>query len=361
MPNGNSQDPQSGLLSPEVPDGFFRKVLEAMSDVVLVTDAEGRFRFVCPNVESVTGVPPDHVAARGNVGNVLDPDPAEHLDAQQVSVLMNVPTRLMGPDGDAHELLCNVRRCDIDGDSRLYVGRSLSEFDVAARLLQRIFGHAQDAILFISPSGRRIVDCNPAAATLLGYDKQDLVGSSTEKIHIDRESFLEYGRLSAADIQEGGSFQTRYRLRHRDGYPLDVDIRTVAIDTAAADSLGFISIIHDVSKQCAAEDALAMVHGVVRKIMDCRTVKEALLPMLNAICRRSDWAVGEAWLNRDDSPGTFERVADIAREPAASTYLKRTTATVADLQDPLVGRAATTRQPVVVDDLSATPGTPRTC
>jgi len=179
-------------------------------------------------------------------------------------MLKNQPARLVLPGGSSHELLLNISRCDILGDSRLYVGRPFTTFDFASKLLHRIFWHAHDAIVCVSKTGRTIVNCNAATGRVFGFKRGELIGKSTEVLHADRNSFLQYGEISRPEIERQGFFQGEYQMRHRDGHLIDVDLRTVAVDSGDDTDFGFISILQDITQRRAAENAARETREALR-------------------------------------------------------------------------------------------------
>ncbi|MGH7347055.1 MAG: PAS domain S-box protein, partial [Candidatus Rokuibacteriota bacterium] len=57
-----------------------RATLSSISDAVFLTDDEGRFTFVCPNVDVIFGYVPDEVRAMTRISRLLGDhlfDPAE--------------------------------------------------------------------------------------------------------------------------------------------------------------------------------------------------------------------------------------------------------------------------------------------
>jgi PAS domain S-box-containing protein len=309
-------------IAPADREEFYRLTLEAMDDAVLLTDDAGRFRYIGPNAGRSTGIPADEIAARGSIDCLFDRDPAAALPAARNASLTNIPVSIKTRDGRKQDLLVNVSRVDIRGSSRLYVARGITDFNLSATLLDRIFYHSADAIVIVDPTERTIVKCNPATSTLLGYEAHELIGQSTEIIYVDHASFMEFGRSCTASIENHGFHRGEHRLRHRAGHAISVQISTVRVSSHAGDQFGFVSLINDISDRRRADDAISMINTVVRETAGVQRTDGVFEAVLEAICRESGWQVGEAWVcNGSGSTVAFERSAYWATALAGLAYI----------------------------------------
>lgn len=103
-----------------------RVTLNNMTDTVLVTDADGEFTYICPNVQFIFGYTVEEIEAFGTVDKLLgerlfDPD---RLDEK--GVLTNIETTTTDAFGHEHTLLINVKRVDIQGGTTLYSCRDIT-------------------------------------------------------------------------------------------------------------------------------------------------------------------------------------------------------------------------------------------
>ncbi len=301
----------------------FRQIVEAMDDAIIVADDRGGIRYASPYFIRATGYAAGEVQSLGKAGSLFTQDPAEHLPPEPGARVSNVPTRLVAKDGNEIDVLATVSRADIGGSCLLYVARSISEFDLSAELLDRIFRFSGNAIIIVHPTERTVVRCSAATESVLGYTPAELIGKSTRAIHLDEESFRAFGRTSAERIQSHGVFQGEYPLRHRNGHRIEAEINTVPIAAPGESGRGYVSIIADVSARRNAEDAVAMIHDVVQETAGCERIEDALVPVLRSIALKSHWSVGEAWV-RDKADGQYRRVAAYAGDAQAQHYIGAT-------------------------------------
>lgn len=324
--------------------GFLRNVIESMNDPVFVTDRDGKFLYVCPNVVRATGLPAAEFEKAGLASRMFSPDPAQLLSDLPDAEVTNIPVRILGNTESHVDLLMTVRRCDIDGETLLYVGRSFNSFDFAQNMLHRMFWQSQDAIIFVARNNRLILNCNPAAADLFGCERADLMGESTESLHLNHEQFALYGDVVLADLDKFGHAQCEWQMRHKDGRALDVAITTIEVTGSERQGVGYISIMHDITRRREAQDAVALINGIMSRIASCRRPEDAYLPLLQAICTKSGWSAGEVWVP-DGNSGKFRRLAQIAVTDAATDYLALTDGELVSGDDPLVCEAWNMRTP----------------
>jgi diguanylate cyclase (GGDEF)-like protein/PAS domain S-box-containing protein len=91
------------------------------------------------------------------------------------------------------------------------------EAERSRRLVQATFGSLEDAVFVIRTGERTIETCNPAAERLFGWDREELEGSGTEKLHVDREHYLRFSRKSLRALEEDGVYRGEFRMRRKDG------------------------------------------------------------------------------------------------------------------------------------------------
>ncbi|MFZ0168827.1 MAG: EAL domain-containing protein [Candidatus Dormiibacterota bacterium] len=81
----------------------------------------------------------------------------------------------------------------------------------------------KDGILLIDAGNRRILDVNPGALHLTGYDRSDLIGALISKLVAREDRQAQRNRVAATPTQESLVSQARYR--RKDGSHIDVEIR----------------------------------------------------------------------------------------------------------------------------------------
>jgi PAS domain S-box-containing protein len=112
-----------------------RATLGNISDAVFMADDEGKFTFVCPNVDVIFGYTPSEVFGLGRLGTVLGADlfdPAE-LDAK--GEIRNVEREVTVKSGAHRTVLIHLKRVAISGGTVLCTCRDITELKEAERQL----------------------------------------------------------------------------------------------------------------------------------------------------------------------------------------------------------------------------------
>ncbi|MFC7057647.1 PAS domain S-box protein [Halovenus salina] len=128
-------------------------------------------------------------------------------------------------------------------------------YEDAKTRFQKLFNSTNDAIFVVGPTGQEITECNPAAADLLGYTRDELLSvAPTQTIHADErarfQSFLgavqETGTGSADDL----------RCQTKDGETRRLDVSAATLEES--DGSPIIVSARDVTERKAYERELEL-------------------------------------------------------------------------------------------------------
>ncbi len=104
-----------------------RVTLSSISDAVFLTDDEGLFTFICPNVDVIFGYVPDEVQAMARISRLL----GEHLfDPTELTLkgeIRNIEREVINKSGEHRSLLIHLKRVSIKGGTVLYSCRDVTD------------------------------------------------------------------------------------------------------------------------------------------------------------------------------------------------------------------------------------------
>ncbi|QLK26997.1 GAF domain-containing protein [Natrinema zhouii] len=103
-----------------------RVTLNNMTDTVLITDDDGEFTYVCPNVHFIFGYSDDEIHEMGTIDELLEPDLFDRDELRDDGVLTNIECTATDRAGREHTLLVNVREVSIQGGTILYSCRDVT-------------------------------------------------------------------------------------------------------------------------------------------------------------------------------------------------------------------------------------------
>ena len=120
---GRSQSLQALRDSEEL----HRAVLEHISDAVFVTDDDGRFTFICPNVDNIFGYVPDEVQAMSRIGVLLGDNLFDRARLDADGEVRNIEREVRSKSGDRRTILIHVKKVAIQGGTTLCACRDVTE------------------------------------------------------------------------------------------------------------------------------------------------------------------------------------------------------------------------------------------
>jgi len=211
-----------------------RVTLNNMTDTVLITNEEGEYTYVCPNVHFIFGYTAEEIHQQETIDDLLGEDLFD-LDALAANgVLKNIETTATDKAGREHTLLVNVREVSIQDGTLLFSCRDITkrkQREEALATLQetaRDFLYAethQEIAQHVVDDTSGVLNLDASAVYLLDADANDLrpvAHSATMKelngpmptVHADGEtlssySFVEDEALFFDDVHEADRLENR--------------------------------------------------------------------------------------------------------------------------------------------------------
>jgi PAS domain S-box-containing protein len=104
-----------------------RLTLSNISDAVFLTDDEGAFTFICPNVDVIFGYGPDEVQAMGRISRLLGENLFDRSQLAARREIRNIERDVSSKSGEHRALLVHVKQVSIQGSTVLYSCRDVTE------------------------------------------------------------------------------------------------------------------------------------------------------------------------------------------------------------------------------------------
>jgi PAS domain S-box-containing protein len=104
-----------------------RATLTNISDAVFVTDDEGVFTFICPNVDVIFGYVPDEVAATNRISSLLGEDLFDPAELAAQGEIRNLERDIISKSGQRRSLLIHLKAVSIQGGTVLVSCRDITE------------------------------------------------------------------------------------------------------------------------------------------------------------------------------------------------------------------------------------------
>lgn len=115
-------------------------------------------------------------------------------------------------------------------------------------ILQAVVSSLNHVILVIDGRSRTIVQANDAIERVFGYSPEEVIGSTTEFLHVDAGHFAEFAKRGNPVLDRSETFVVEFPLRRRDGSRFPAEIRVSPIELPGTWLNGVVSIIQDLSE-----------------------------------------------------------------------------------------------------------------
>lgn len=143
-------------------------------------------------------------------------------------------------------------------------------------LLNKTFFSLRDALLIVTAESRVIVDCNPAATRLFGYQREELVGHSARMLHLDEAAFRSFGETVLAGVREKGYLRPhQFLMIRKNGEAFPTQHSVMPLYDDAGELASWVSVIRDITEENRKEEKLEQYRRKLRALAAELTVVEA--------------------------------------------------------------------------------------
>src|SRR5262245_21536691 len=200
-----------------------RITLLNMSDAVFVTNDQGAFTFICPNVDVIFGDDHDEVRRMERISRLLGRDLIEP-GRRLANEVQNVEHEIVTKSGTRRCLLVHVKPVSIKRGTVLYTCRDITERKRAEQALRR---NEQRLTLALEAAAAGAWDWHiPSGEMSWSPETQRMFGDTEQTRPPSLEAFL--NRVHPADrdrvsrtlsdaMQRGASYEAEFRVRGYDG------------------------------------------------------------------------------------------------------------------------------------------------
>ncbi|MCG6944267.1 MAG: PAS domain S-box protein [Deltaproteobacteria bacterium] len=141
--------------------------------------------------------------------------------------------------------------------------RTEQELRESKNLFQKVFESQWDALFILDASDpARISDCNPAAIKVFGYNRQEMLGRTTNFLHVDESSLRKFQEQVYPAVTEQGFFHLpAFKMKRKDGTVFPTEHTVLGLEDEKGERLGWVSVVRDISEHEHAEKEKKKLEG----------------------------------------------------------------------------------------------------
>ena len=239
----------------------YRTLIEQASDGIFISDNEDRFievnsagcqllgyshaEILQKTIRDITKISPDNQFYTNELRQgktLLNERELIRKDGTLVSVEISAKHL---PDGRLQGIVRDITQ-------RKHVQEELQE---SQKLLEKTFSSLLDALFIIDADTLEIVDCNPAASTIFGYSRQEMLSQTTMFLHVDQTSLEKFSdHLNTAVKEKGFLFMPDFWMKRKDGTVFPTENSVVPLENEQGKLTGWVSVVRDITERKQAED-----------------------------------------------------------------------------------------------------------
>ncbi|MDD2334986.1 MAG: cache domain-containing protein [Geobacteraceae bacterium] len=201
---------------------------------------------------------------------LVHPDDLQNLLEQYQGNVKNnesrfrVECRLMSRSGEWRWILLRGRSVDWDsqGKPTRITGtatditeriRADLELRQSHRLLRTVFSSLNEALFLLEEDSRVVIDCNTSAEIMFGYTRAELLGISSDILHVNSEMAETFSRKAASSYQEKSFFAGEYQMKRKGDEVFPTDHFCNPIPGEGDEPFLILYVVRDISERKRAE------------------------------------------------------------------------------------------------------------
>lgn len=141
--------------------------------------------------------------------------------------------------------------------------RAEQELRESKDLFQKVFESQRDALFILDASvPARISDCNPTAAKMFGYNRQEMLDNTTNFLHVDESSLQKFQEQLYPAVTELGFFHlAEFEMKRKDGTVFPTEHTVLGLEDEKGERIGWVSVVRDITERKRTEEEEKKLEG----------------------------------------------------------------------------------------------------
>lgn len=281
-----------------------RIILSNILDAVFITDDDGRFTYVCPNVKVIFGYAYEAVMALKQIESLLGTDLFDPDELVASNELYNIERSVVDRSGHTRILLVNVKRVSIKNGTILYTCHEITERKRAEadqkkqkEYLNTLLETIPNPVFYKNIHGQ-YSGCNRAFEEFVGQSRAEIIGRTVFELG-PKEIADRYHDMDLVLFENPGKQHYEWQVQGADGSLRDVIFDKATIEDAAGRPVGLVGVISDITERIKSEQALRKSETTLKAILATSPIGICLVR--DRTIRWANHAIYHIWGSKKDN------------------------------------------------------------
>ena len=136
--------------------------------------------------------------------------------------------------------------------------QSEEELRKSKEILDKTFSSLDTALFILDFSTPpRILNANPEAVRMFGYEKEEMIGQEIVLLHVNRDTDLEFKEALYSKVEDTGYLSFfEFEMKRKNGEVFPTENSVFPLEDEIGNRIGWISVMRDITRRKEAEEAL---------------------------------------------------------------------------------------------------------
>ncbi|UCC20055.1 MAG: PAS domain-containing sensor histidine kinase [Promethearchaeota archaeon] len=195
----------------------------------------------------------------------------------------------------------------------------VEELFESKQLLEMTLNSLHDAIFILNAEiPPRIVNCNPSSEKIFGYSKEECMNQTTEFLHINNDSLIEFQSYLYPEIEKSGYIRNyEYKMKRKDGSIFPTEHSVIPLKNKQGERVGWVSVVSDITDRKIVEQKLRESEEKFRKAYyQANLYRDIFAHDINNILQNisSSVELSSLYLNNPEKLSTIKELYEIVNE-----------------------------------------------
>lgn len=233
------------------------RIFENSIDMICTASYDGYFKTLNPAWENILGWSNDELRSKPFFEFIHPDDVDDTLKAAQEiakgKTALRFKNRYATKSGEYKWLSWNT--IPIPEENIMFgIARDVTlnkkaeeELQQSKALLEKTINSLNEVVLVINPKNRTVVLANSAINKIFGYKPSEVIGKTTEILHLNHEKYKEFADTGEPILEKQGKFHTEFKMKHKNGSVIETENIVTSIKDENDWESGVVSVIRDIT------------------------------------------------------------------------------------------------------------------